>query len=38
MLLSAGAIAYLGAFTAEFRSKAIAEWSQSVAGKGIPCR
>ncbi|GAX82307.1 hypothetical protein CEUSTIGMA_g9736.t1 [Chlamydomonas eustigma] len=37
MLLSAGVIAYLGPFTAEFRAQALSTWTEEVAQKGIPC-
>jgi dynein heavy chain len=37
VLLSAAMIAYLGAFTSAYREEAIAEWSASLRGKGIPC-
>jgi dynein heavy chain len=36
ILLSSGAIAYLGAFTSEFRSKLIKSWKSSIATYGIP--
>ncbi len=37
MLLSAGIIAYLGAFTTEFRSQQLAAWAAEVAARSIPC-
>ena len=37
VVLSAGMIAYLGAFTAAFRDECIAEWSKMLTSKRIPC-
>ena len=37
VLLSAGMIAYLGAFTANFRDECIGEWSKMLMGMKIPC-
>ena len=37
VVLSAGMIAYLGAFTAGFRDECIAEWSKLLQSKRIPC-
>ncbi|PNH05107.1 Dynein heavy chain 7, axonemal [Tetrabaena socialis] len=37
MLLSAGVIAYLGAFSAEFRAQAVDGWLARSASSGIPC-
>ncbi|KAM4720749.1 dynein axonemal heavy chain 12 [Rhinophrynus dorsalis] len=37
VLVSAGVIAYLGAFTAGFRQECIRSWSKMCKNKGIPC-
>ncbi|KAG2500939.1 hypothetical protein HYH03_000764 [Edaphochlamys debaryana] len=37
MLLSAGVIAYLGAFSAEYRAQAVAGWVAQCAARSIPC-
>jgi dynein heavy chain len=37
VLLSAGVVAYLGAFTVEFRNECIAGWQQLCQKKKIPC-
>ncbi|KAG2427037.1 hypothetical protein HYH02_014682 [Chlamydomonas schloesseri] len=37
MLLSAGVIAYLGAFSAEYRAAAVAGWAAQCASRGVPC-
>ena len=36
-LLGAGYVAYLGAFTAEYRSEALAQWETGTRERGIPC-
>lgn len=35
--LSAGVIAYMGAFTSAYREQAISQWSRLLAAKCIPC-
>lgn len=37
ILLSSGAIAYLGAFTSSYREEAIQQWSQLLRSKSITC-
>ncbi|XP_069499778.1 dynein axonemal heavy chain 12 [Ambystoma mexicanum] len=37
VLISAGVIAYLGAFTAAFRQQSAKDWSRLCKGKNIPC-
>ena len=37
MLLSAGVIAYLGAFSAEYRAAAVSGWAAQCASRGVPC-
>ena len=37
VLISAGVVAYLGAFTSAFRQEQTMEWSEQCRGKGIPC-
>ncbi|CAM9233557.1 unnamed protein product, partial [Phaeothamnion confervicola] len=37
MMLSAGLVAYMGAFTAPYRETAVAQWSALLANEGIPC-
>ncbi len=37
VLISAGVVAYLGAFTVDFRLEAIAEWHKICKEKKIPC-
>lgn len=37
VLISAGVVAYLGAFTSAFRQEQTVEWSKLCRGKGIPC-
>ena len=37
VLISAGVVAYLGAFTSAFRQEQIKEWSTLCHEKGIPC-
>ena len=37
VLISAGVVAYLGAFTSAFRQQQIEEWVKLCRAKGIPC-
>ncbi len=37
VLISSGVVAYLGAFTVDFRQEAIQEWHQLCQKKDIPC-
>ncbi|EFJ49499.1 flagellar inner dynein arm heavy chain 11 [Volvox carteri f. nagariensis] len=37
MLLSAGVIAYLGAFSSEYRAQAVSTWVTQCAARAIPC-
>lgn len=37
MLLSSGVIAYLGAFSAEYRSQAVLGWAAQCSARSIPC-
>ncbi len=37
VLLAAGQIAYLGPFTAAYRSEVLREWVAGCQAKGIPC-
>merc|ERR1711871_1361693 len=37
MVISSGVVAYLGAFTAEFRSDVVSHWSERLQTKGITC-
>ncbi|GIL46228.1 hypothetical protein Vafri_3260 [Volvox africanus] len=37
MLLSAGVIAYLGAFSSEYRAQAVGAWVSQCAARAIPC-
>ncbi|XP_063845652.1 dynein axonemal heavy chain 7-like isoform X5 [Scylla paramamosain] len=37
MLLAAGVIAYLGAFTPEYRAEQTARWQQECRERGVPC-
>jgi dynein heavy chain, axonemal len=37
MLLASGVIAYLGAFTAEYRAQALAQWQGQMAERALPC-
>jgi dynein heavy chain, axonemal len=37
IVLAAGVIAYLGAFTASYRDTAVAQWSTLLRAQGIPC-
>lgn len=37
IMLAAGVIAYLGAFTSAYRESAVAQWSSLLTSKGIAC-
>ena len=37
MLIAAGAVAYLGAFTAVYRDKVLVQWKDLCVGRHIPC-
>ncbi|XP_064624417.1 dynein axonemal heavy chain 3-like [Lineus longissimus] len=37
VLLSSGVVAYLGAFTVDFRNEVVAEWHKLCQSKSIPC-
>ena len=37
VIISSGVVAYLGAFTSEFRQKCVEQWTARIVEEGVPC-